>query len=163
MRVRSWRDTRSVSPEYAAEDVGRYRGRAETKGGTRLRKACSKGAPRDVQQDVRFHGSSIRPGACGVGTSLHGPSKGLIIILSQITGKSYDEFTSDSWLHRSGRDGFHARARTLMRVVDRCVTIEPRPPPSVPPFSSSWIPRGHCMSLLPRRLLIFSEAQTSGR
>lgn len=123
----------------------------------RLRKGRPIGAHRYARQGVRFHGSSIRPGAWG--RHLFGLSKGLIIILSQITGKSCDEFTTirDSGFGRSiaaaAAAAFSQGSQTLMRVVDQYITIEAR----LPPISSfSWIPHVR-PSPLPRCTFLFSE------
>lgn len=114
-------------------------------------------AHRYARQDVRFHGSSIRPGAWG--RHLFGPSKGLIIILSQITGKSCDEFTTirDSGYGRPVAAAFSQEPQTLMRVVDQYNDRSA----STAYLFFFWIPQNRS-SPLPRCLLVFSEAQTSG-
>lgn len=86
----------------------------------RLRKRRAIRMHRYARQDIRFHGSSIRPRAWG--RHLSEPSKGLIIILSQITGKNCDEFTTirdPDYSQPLDRGGIFARAAILIRVVDR--------------------------------------------
>jgi len=119
----------------------------------RLRRGRSIRAHRYARQGVRFHGSSIRPGAWG--RHLFGPSKGLIIILSQITGKSCDEFTTirDFGYSRPVAAAFSQELQTLMRVVDQ---YNDRSASTYLFFLFSARPSPLC-------LLVFSEAQTSRR
>lgn len=125
----------------------------------RLRKGRPIRAHRYARQDVRFHGSSIRPRAWG--RHLFGLSKGLIIILSQITGKSCDEFTTirDSSYGRlvAAAAAFSQEPQTLMRVVDQ----NDRSVSTTYLLFFFWIPYDQ-LSPLPRCLLVFNEAQTSG-
>jgi len=105
----------------------------------RLRKRRAIRMHRYARQDIRFHGSSIRPRAWG--RHLSEPSKGLIIILSQITGKNCDEFTTirdSGYSQPLDRGGIFARAAILIRVVDRRNDRRTRLPPPI--SSSSRLP-----------------------